>query len=210
MPESRCCTDRSLFCYVCGASTFKQNIRNITDSFIPLYHVYSKENVRDLNGTHVLKYVSNSCYSTLQLWSDGKRESMPFGTPMIWSKPTDHWKDCYFCLYPTEEFNREDRKQIEYTDSTSSRRRQPHSPDMPVSPALWNHQEVSCKDRDSDNDTMDVFDLPLDILENTSANLGLFDQPILDDTKQNKCEQKRDAHHSPHLFERQNLTTLRG
>ncbi|KAJ8677719.1 hypothetical protein QAD02_013506 [Eretmocerus hayati] len=182
MPKFCCRTDRSRFCYVCGALTFKQNIRNMTDSFISLYHAYFKRDVRDLNETYVPNCVCKSCYSTLQLWSDGKRKSMPFGTPMIWSKPTDHSKDCYFCLCPTEGFNRKNRKKIEYPDSTSSRRPQPHSPDVPVPPAPWNRQEVSCEDRDSGNDTMDVFDIPPDFSEDTSANLRLFDQPNLNDT----------------------------
>ncbi|KAJ8684804.1 hypothetical protein QAD02_020597 [Eretmocerus hayati] len=149
MSKIQCKVSPNRLCYVCGTLTFKGEIRDMTPSFMSLYHHYFKRDVRDQDKSYVPKGVCASCNTTLRAWSNGARKSMPFGSPIIWTRPSNHPEDCYFCNCLTEGYNRHNRKLIEYPDHTSSQRPRPHNSDSPIPPAPWIRREDDCEDRDS-------------------------------------------------------------
>lgn len=55
---------------------------------------------------------------------------MPFGEPMIWTRPTNHAVDCYFCLAVVTGNNR--NKRWKYPETSSAKRPRPHSNLLPV------------------------------------------------------------------------------
>ncbi|KAJ8673840.1 hypothetical protein QAD02_005102 [Eretmocerus hayati] len=114
MSRHLCQNDPDNFCYVCGSVTFEKESRVISESFISLYFEYSKRDVSDQDKKHVPHLFCASCYETLRLWSTGDRKSMPFGTPMIWGRPSVGLQDCYFCNHHIEDFNRRNRHLIKY------------------------------------------------------------------------------------------------
>ncbi|KAJ8667721.1 hypothetical protein QAD02_009384 [Eretmocerus hayati] len=99
---------------------------------------------------------------------------------MIWSEPTNHPEDCYFCQCPTQGFNRKNRKLIQYPEFTKSQRPLRHGPDLPIPPAPWSRQEDLNEDHDSGNETIDSSDLA-EYEEGPKASPQLFDQQSLND-----------------------------
>ena len=71
-------------------------------------------------------YVEN-----LRDWRNGKRKSMPFTIPMVWSEGKDHITDCYFCIN-LKGINHKNKHHVEYLDVPSVIRSIPHDPDLPV------------------------------------------------------------------------------
>ncbi|KAJ8672319.1 hypothetical protein QAD02_003578 [Eretmocerus hayati] len=181
MSRVRCRAHPDRFCYVCGELTFQNETRQMSPSFISLYHAYFKIDVGNSEKSYAPSGVCNTCYMTLRLWSKGERKGLPFGKPMIWSKPKNHPEDCYFCQSPVDGFNRKNRKHIVYPELTSSERPKLHSPDLPLPPAPWNSSNDSREDRDSGIDMFDVSDL-VESVDEKSRGPTFFDQKRLNDT----------------------------
>src|SRR6218665_3687353 len=59
------------------------------------------------------------CYVTG--WYKGEKRAMKFAIPRIWSQPTDHSSNCYFCMVdPTKRRTGKNAPQIVYPDIPSS------------------------------------------------------------------------------------------
>ena len=58
---------------------------------------------------------------------------MKFGVPRIWREPTDHVKDCYFCLVDmSKRRTRKGSAAVTYPSIPSSIAPVPHSSELPV------------------------------------------------------------------------------
>ncbi|KAJ8665509.1 hypothetical protein QAD02_007171 [Eretmocerus hayati] len=158
MSEYACKNDPDKFCYVCGSLTFKGETRKISEIFKFLHSEYFKRNVSHQDENFVPHSVCASCYGTFRLWSTGDRKGMPFGTPMLWAKPSISHEDCYFRNCEIEGYNRKNRKSIIYPECRSSRRPVPHTPNLPIPPTPWRCEENMNEDCDSGIDIIDLND----------------------------------------------------
>jgi len=59
---------------------------------------------------------------------------MPFAVPMVWSEPSNHSHDHYFCLTPPVAscMNRKKKQRTDYPNIPSARRPVPHGEDLPM------------------------------------------------------------------------------
>jgi hypothetical protein len=78
---------------------------------------------------------------------------MPFGIPMVWRKPQNHYDDCYFCLCNVSGYN----KKIKHPHLSSAIRPIPHGPDdpIPAPPAQLEDIESSSSSESTANDDVD-------------------------------------------------------
>ena len=76
--------------------------------------------------------VCRTCVEGLRLWKNGKKQTMPFGIPMIWREPKNHDDDCYFCSVNVVGNNTKTKKTIVYPNIPSAIRPVPHGPEVPV------------------------------------------------------------------------------
>ena len=80
--------------------------------------------------------VTSYCYKayieSLGKWADGTLRSLRFSVPMIWRKPKNHFKECYFYLTDLEGFNRLKKKPSNYLNLESARQLVPHCEEVPV------------------------------------------------------------------------------
>lgn len=126
------CNKSSRFCYVCGKYTVDSVKKNLTNHLIEAYQLYY--------GKQVLKNVwwaptsaCENCYRSLLLWMQGKKSSMPFGTPMIWLQPENHdIQKCYFCTYYTVGCSRRTLKNIEYKSFSHAIVTAKHDVNIPI------------------------------------------------------------------------------
>jgi len=72
-----------------------------------------------------------TCARLLVAWAKGSH-CMPFTTPMVWSEPTDHVSDCYFCLTSTTGVIAKCKHTVQYPNLPSVMRSVPHSAELPV------------------------------------------------------------------------------
>ncbi|KAJ8668086.1 hypothetical protein QAD02_009749 [Eretmocerus hayati] len=207
MSKIQCKVSPNRFCYVCGTLTFKGEIRDMTPSFMSLYHHYFKRDVRDQDKCYVPKGVCASCNTTLRAWSNGARKSMPFGSPMIWTRPSNLPEDCYFCNCLTEGYNCHNHKLIEYPDHTSSQRPRPHNSDLPIPPAPWIQREDDCEDSDSGNGTIDFVD-PVEDSDLAPRTPKLYDQESLNDLVRDLGLTKADAELLGSRLQERNMLAL--
>lgn len=130
----RCKNSPDGFCYICGRYwAVKQTLTSITGYIKQLYLAYFGMKVRNQDKSWVPHKVCKPCFNYLSSWFKGKKAALPFGIPMIWSKPENHSDDCYFCCCHVYGYNRKTRKQIFYPDNISSVIRPvPHGIDVPV------------------------------------------------------------------------------
>ena len=65
--------------------------------------------------------------------TNGKRKSLFFGIPMIWRALSNHHNDCYFCVVSNvHDFNKKNRKSIQYPSLPSEIRATPHNKHIPL------------------------------------------------------------------------------
>lgn len=76
--------------------------------------------------------VCKNCTESLRVWTTGKRDALKFGVPMVWTEPSNHSDDCYFCLVNIIGINKKNRRWLKYPDSSSARRPISHSEQVPV------------------------------------------------------------------------------
>ena len=70
-------------------------------------------------------------------WRSGQKRSMPFDTPMLWSMPSNHEDDCYFCLMNVDEielrrYGKRSKLAVQYADVPSAKQPTPHSDEVPI------------------------------------------------------------------------------
>lgn len=90
------------FCFVCGKFTIKSQRRHLTADAIAGYNYYfsSIKPVAEMqNVDFAPQFTCIACIEALSSWWKGKRYSLPFGLPFVWSDPGDHRPDnCYVCM----------------------------------------------------------------------------------------------------------------
>ncbi|KAJ8684820.1 hypothetical protein QAD02_020613 [Eretmocerus hayati] len=152
MSKTTCRNDPNKFCHLCGDVVFKGERQSITENVKSLYRSYFKMEMSGLGRNYVPAGVCRSCIATLRLWNSGGKKHMPFAVSMIWSRPSNHSDDCYFCSCSIEGFNRSNRNLIVYPTTSSSTRPTPHGPGFPVPLAPWVDQIKKSEHHDSDSD----------------------------------------------------------
>ena len=93
-----CLNSPDSFYYVCGKFTSKPQKRSVSAYIQKVYLAYFGCHLGDQNRVWAPHIICTVCYYRSSKWWQGKRDSMPFGVPMIWREPKNHSDDCYFCL----------------------------------------------------------------------------------------------------------------
>ena len=148
------------FCYVCGDYRTPFSMRTITPKLRELYAAYFRLRTRDEKPWAPSK-VCITCFGNLIKWSKKERDSMPFGVPMLWSEPSNHEDDCYFCAARVKGINKYNRKEWDYPDVKSARRPQAHSDQVDV--PLYENPEAAPSGVDDHERRTDDFFPPDDV-----------------------------------------------
>jgi hypothetical protein len=104
------------------------------------YYAYFKVKLGDHDKGWAPHVVYNTCVEGLRHWYQGTRSSMPFGIPMVWREPQNHY-DCYFCLCNVSGCNKK-KAGIKYPNLSSAIRPMPHGPDDPIPAAPAQLEDV--------------------------------------------------------------------
>jgi hypothetical protein len=99
MPR-KCVNCADNFCYVCGKITFASTKLAITPIIRKAHNLYFGCKIGDQDKSWAPHICCNSCVTNLRNRLNRKRQSMPFAVPMVWTEPTNHVSDCYFCMVP--------------------------------------------------------------------------------------------------------------
>lgn len=124
---SDCSRRFNLFCYACGKYTIMPSKRKITPHIADLYEKYFNMRIIE-NVTWAPSIVCSTCYVQLHEWSIGKRDHMPYGTPMIWIDPGTHSSEnCYVCKNNVYGHTKTSRINFKYTSVLSAQTPLPHT-----------------------------------------------------------------------------------
>ena len=152
MPR-KCKNSSDIFCYICGQFTTADQRREINTFIKRCYLKYFGCKLGDQDKPWAPHIACKTCVETLRHWINGKRNSMPFGVPMIWREPTNHTDDCYFCMTKVLGFSKKNKHKIVYPSPPSAIRPVPHSEDLPVpvppttqSESESSSESVECQD----------------------------------------------------------------
>lgn len=146
MPRE-CKNHPDTFCYICGRFTTRNQRNSITHFLKQCYFAYFGCKLGDQDKSWAPHTACKPCVENLRQWHDGKAKSMPFGVPMIWREPTNHFDNCYFCLTNTKGFSKKNKKHVQYPNLPSALRPVPHCEEIPIPTPPETLQEV---DTDSD------------------------------------------------------------
>lgn len=150
----RCCKNPAdKFCYICGRFILKSQARSICEEVKRAYFLYFKCQIGDQDKTWAPHVCCVSCHINLVQWMHRKKNSMPFAVPMVWREPTDHVRDCYFCITKTEGFSKKQRDKIQYPNLPSAIRPVPHSEELPVPIAPLNLDNIVPGDSSSSSES---------------------------------------------------------
>lgn len=119
-------------CYVCGKFVPMPSRRKISEETAIIYEQYFNFGVvRNVN--YAPSIACTTCINSLQAWSKGKRESMPFGVPMLWTETEIHDdSNCYLCVNNLIRMNRKTAQTHTYVSVPSAQIPLPHSDQIPV------------------------------------------------------------------------------
>ena len=117
--EVQCKIDKNLFCYLCGEYwSTKKALRPITETASSQYSSYFGIAVKCRPWTP--ERFCCTCVLALKNWSEGQQKTLAFSRPMLWTEPTNHEEDCYFCLCPIKGLNKNNRKTWPYPNVRSA------------------------------------------------------------------------------------------
>ena len=154
MASRGCVNHPDLFCYICGCYTTVKQRQNITPFVRNAYLQYFGMKLADQDKVWAPHKVCRACVEGLRNWKSGKRESMPFGVPMVWREPRNHGDDCYFCTVQIVGHTKTSRRNIVYPNIPSAMRPVPHSESIPVpSPSNINPPTETGSDSDTHDET---------------------------------------------------------
>jgi len=97
MPRN-CVDSADNFHYICGELTFARQRKAITAIVKKAYHLYFGCKIGDQDKYWALYIRCHNCATNISQWLSDKRHAMPFAVPTVWSKPSNHTTDCYFCM----------------------------------------------------------------------------------------------------------------
>ena len=84
MSKRKCFNSPDIFFYICGFSTAKPQMQNITGFVNRAYHAYFKVKLGYQDKSWAPHKVYKSCVELLRSWTKGKEKHLPFRIPMIW------------------------------------------------------------------------------------------------------------------------------
>lgn len=142
-----CKNSANIFCFICGQFCPKTQRKPITNSVKEYYFLYFGRVVEDQEREWIPNSVCVTCETSLNLWFHGKRASLPFGSPMLWKKQSNHENDCYFCLTNVFGFSTKNKHKITYPDCVSAIKPIPHGEGVPIpiSPNKKNESDDECE-----------------------------------------------------------------
>lgn len=139
--------------FVIYTDDLKSQARSISEEVKRAYFLYFKCQIGDQDKTWAPHVCCVSCHINLVQWMHRKKKSMPFAVPMVWREPTDHVRDCYFCITKTEGFSKKQRDKIQYPNLPSAIRPVPHSEELPVPIAPLNLDNIVLGDSSSSTES---------------------------------------------------------
>lgn len=154
-------------------------MRSITENVRQLYAAYFGRLINEKPWTPSV--VCHSCVIALQKWATKKRDSMPFGVPMLWSEAINHVNDCYFCVTNVRGMKKCNRSSWNYPDLASARRPRPHSDTVPIPIYQGPQAELGGVEEHLGEDTAPESDAEADELYVREEVPQKFDQPELND-----------------------------
>lgn len=129
--QYQCKNSANAFCYVCGQFCPVNQRKPLSTNLHLWYSAYFGRPIQHQNEDWVPHNTSSSEVA-LCTWWNGTRDSLPFGTPMMWKKPNNHNDDCYFCCTNVFGFSAKTKHKILYPDCSSAKRPVPHGVDCPI------------------------------------------------------------------------------
>jgi len=96
-----------------------------------------------------------TCARRLVAWAKGSH-CMTFAIPMVWTQPTDHVSDCYFCLTSSTVVTGKSKHTVQYPNLPPAMRPVPHIVELPVPTNMTlSDSESSDEDVGQVNNNMD-------------------------------------------------------
>lgn len=134
--QFRCKNSANAFCYICGQFCPVFQRKPISEGLKLWYLVYFGKPIENLEEDWTPDITCKSCEVNLCTWWNGRKDRMPFGRPMIWSEPTNHINDCYFCCSNVFGFSAKTKHKIVYPVCSSAVRPMLHGDkcSIPISP----------------------------------------------------------------------------
>jgi hypothetical protein len=98
----KCKVSPDQFCYVCGCKQKRgmRKISSVGSNIAEAYQSYFGFPITDQDKNWAPHVICNDCRRRLDNWQESKfknRAKMPFAVPRIWTEPSNHTSDCYFC-----------------------------------------------------------------------------------------------------------------
>lgn len=120
------------FCYICGKYVLRQYRVALSDKVEHIYNFYFGKVL--VHRRWLPSICCKICYKALDAWSNGKRESMPFGVPMTWLSPgsTHIESNCYVCANDVHKMNQKMLNKHVYVGVDSAQLPKPHSAEIPI------------------------------------------------------------------------------
>ena len=117
---SRLCKNHlDCFCYICGEYKTVENRKSITDFVWKSYYAHFGIKLIDQDKSWAPDVACKTCVERLRQWVSGTKQSVWFGTPMVWRRSTNHVDGCQLTA-------------LSYKSSPSAIRPVAHSIEIPI------------------------------------------------------------------------------
>ena len=170
----KCVNSLDVFCYICGEVIFKSRRHSFTPMINKCYEHYFGSKVGDQDKSWAPHFCCVTCARLLAAWAKVS-QYMPFAIPLVWTEPTDHVSDCYFCLTSITGVTAKSRHIIHYPNLPSAMRPALHSAELPVPKPPTN---MTLIDRESSDEDVGQANKNMDC-DPTSAGASSSNEPHL-------------------------------